>query len=128
MPGAVLAATQWQLVQQLAAGLAPLQVCLQVNISGEASKSGLAPAEVAAVAHAVAALPRLRLRGLMSIPKPWPDLEQRRAGQAQRIEGAAKRAQQLDAPAGAGEEDVHYYTMCIRGGSACIICGKSVIL
>lgn len=50
------------------------------------------------------------------------------AGQAQRIEGAAKRAQQLDAPAGAGEEDVHYYTMCIRGGSACIICGKSVIL
>ena len=51
-------------------GLAPLQVCLQVNISGEATKSGLAPADAAAVAQAVAALPRLRLRGLMAVPAP----------------------------------------------------------
>ena len=50
-------------------GLAPLSVCIQVNVSGEASKSGLAPAEVGAVARAVAALPRLRLRGLMAIPE-----------------------------------------------------------
>jgi pyridoxal phosphate enzyme (YggS family) len=50
-------------------GLAPLSVCLQVNVSGETSKSGLAPAEVGAVAHAVAVLPRLRLRGLMAIPE-----------------------------------------------------------
>ena len=50
-------------------GRAPLSLCLQVNISGEASKSGLAPAEVHAVAHAVATLPRLRLRGLMAIPE-----------------------------------------------------------
>ena len=50
-------------------GLAPLSVCLQVNVSGEASKSGLAPAEVGAVAHAIATLPRLRLRGLMVIPE-----------------------------------------------------------
>ena len=50
-------------------GLAPLSVCLQVNISGEASKSGLTPDEVGAVAHAVATLPRLRLRGLMAIPE-----------------------------------------------------------
>jgi pyridoxal phosphate enzyme (YggS family) len=49
--------------------LAPLSVCLQVNVSGEATKGGLAPAEVAGVAHAVAALPRLRLRGLMAIPE-----------------------------------------------------------
>jgi pyridoxal phosphate enzyme (YggS family) len=49
--------------------LAPLSVCLQVNVSGEATKSGLAPAEIGAVAHAVAALPRLRLRGLMAIPE-----------------------------------------------------------
>lgn len=48
----------------------PLQVCLQVNVSGEASKSGVAPAEVPALAQAVAALPRLALRGLMSIPEP----------------------------------------------------------
>jgi len=51
-------------------GLAPLQVCLQVNVDGQASKSGVAPHELAALAHAVAALPGLRLRGLMSIPEP----------------------------------------------------------
>jgi len=67
-----------RLSEQRPAGAAPLQVCLQVNISGEASKSGLAPADVADVAHAVAALPRLRLRGLMAIPEPDGDLESQR--------------------------------------------------
>ncbi|MDR2093804.1 MAG: YggS family pyridoxal phosphate-dependent enzyme [Azoarcus sp.] len=51
----------------------PLQVCLQVNVSGEASKSGVAPDEAPALAHAVAALPRLCLRGLMCIPEPDGD-------------------------------------------------------
>ena len=55
---------------QRPAHLPPLAVCLQVNISGEASKRGLAPRDVAAAAHAVAALPRLALRGLMAIPEP----------------------------------------------------------
>ncbi len=59
-----------RLAEQRPAWLAPLNICLQVNISGEASKSGLALAEVAAVAHAVALLPRLHLRGLMAIPAP----------------------------------------------------------
>jgi pyridoxal phosphate enzyme (YggS family) len=59
-----------RLSEQRPAHLPPLQVCLQVNISGEASKSGMLPAEVPAVAQAVAALPRLRLRGLMAIPEP----------------------------------------------------------
>ena len=68
---------------------APLQVCLQVNISGEASKSGLAPGEVAVVAQAVAALPRLRLRGLMAIPEPATTFE------AQRAPHRALRALQL---------------------------------
>lgn len=58
--------------------LAPLSVCLQVNVSGEASKSGLAPGEVGAVAHAVAALPRLRLRGLMAIPEVTGDVAAQR--------------------------------------------------
>ena len=61
------------------AGLPPLQVCLQVNVSGEASKSGVAPAELPALAHAVAALPQLRLRGLMSIPEPAADFTAQRA-------------------------------------------------
>ncbi len=61
-----------RLAEQRPVGLPPLQLCLQVNISGQASKSGLHPAEVAAVARAVAALPaeRVRLRGLMAIPEP----------------------------------------------------------
>jgi len=54
--------------------LPPLQVCIQVNVSGEASKSGCLPAEVSSLARAVAALPRLRLRGLMAIPEPTEDL------------------------------------------------------
>ena len=68
-----------RLSEQRPAHLPPLQLCLQVNISGEASKSGLAPADVAAVAHAVAVLPRLRLRGLMAIPEPADDIEAQRA-------------------------------------------------
>lgn len=55
--------------------LPALNVCIQVNVSGEDSKSGVAPDEAAALAQAVAALPRLRLRGLMCIPEPTEDLE-----------------------------------------------------
>ena len=53
--------------------LPPLQACVQVNVSGEASKSGVPPAEAPALARAVAGLPRLRLRGLMTIPEPTTD-------------------------------------------------------
>jgi len=53
--------------------LAPLQVCIQVNTSGEDSKSGTTPAEATALAEAVAALPRLQLRGVMALPAPSPD-------------------------------------------------------
>jgi pyridoxal phosphate enzyme (YggS family) len=59
-----------RLSQQRPAALAPLNVCVQVNISGEPSKSGVAPGEAAALCRAIAALPRLRLRGLMAIPAP----------------------------------------------------------
>jgi len=54
--------------------LPPLQICLQVNVSGEASKSGVAPEEAAALAAHVTALPRLRLRGLMAVPAPTHDV------------------------------------------------------
>lgn len=55
-------------------GLPPLQVCLQVNVSGEASKSGVSPTEAEALATYVSKLPRLRLRGLMAIPEPTHDV------------------------------------------------------
>lgn len=68
-----------RLSEQRPAHLPPLQLCLQVNISGEETKSGLAPAEVPAVARAVASLPRVVLRGLMAIPEPASDLQAQRA-------------------------------------------------
>lgn len=62
-----------RLSEQRPTGLPPLQLCLQVNISDEASKSGLAAEEVLSVARTVAALPRVRLRGLMAVPAPASD-------------------------------------------------------
>jgi pyridoxal phosphate enzyme (YggS family) len=64
-----------RLAEQRPPGLPPLQLCLQVNISGEASKGGVAAGDVATLARAVAALPagRVRLRGLMAIPEPAAD-------------------------------------------------------
>ncbi|HEX6723167.1 MAG TPA: YggS family pyridoxal phosphate-dependent enzyme, partial [Burkholderiaceae bacterium] len=59
--------------------LPPLQVCLQVNISGEGSKSGVSPEDTLALAKAVSCLPRLRLRGLMAIPEPAGDFDAQRA-------------------------------------------------
>jgi pyridoxal phosphate enzyme (YggS family) len=63
--------------------LGPLDICLQVNVSGEASKSGVQPEDVGALAAAVRALPRLRLRGLMAVPEPSEDvaLQRRRSGE-----------------------------------------------
>ena len=68
-------------------GLARLQVCLQVNVSGEASKSGCAPDQAAALAHAAAALPNLCLRGLMAIPEPSDDasLQRRRFARLRKL-------------------------------------------
>jgi len=87
-----------RLAEQRPADLPPLQLCLQVNISGEASKSGFEPQDVASAARAVAALPAecVRLRGLMSIPEPSADPQtQRRAHRAARELLAALNAQGL---------------------------------
>lgn len=71
----------------------PLQVCLEVNVSGEASKAGVAPAEAPALARAVARLPNLRLRGLMAIPEPTPDvaLQRRRFDALRALRDALNR-------------------------------------
>lgn len=72
-----------RLSEARAADRGELQVCIQVNVSGEASKSGVAPGEVAPLAKKVARLPRLRLRGLMAVPEPTPDLQLQRGRFAQ---------------------------------------------
>ena len=68
-----------RLSAQRPSDLPPLNVCLQVNVSGEASKGGVAPDEVAELAQAVARLPQLNLRGLMAIPAPVEGLAAQRA-------------------------------------------------
>lgn len=62
-----------RLSEQRPAHLPALQVCIQVNVDGGTSKSGVSPSEALALAQAVAALPKLKLRGLMCIPEPAPD-------------------------------------------------------
>jgi hypothetical protein len=71
----------------------PLQVCIQVNVSGEAGKSGVSPGDTASLAHAVAVLPNLRLRGLMAIPEPTEDmvLARRRFAALRELRGALNR-------------------------------------
>ncbi len=61
-----------------AEGLPPLNVCIQVNVSGEASKSGVAPGAEIGLAEAIVRLPRLKLRGLMAIPEPTPEVAAQR--------------------------------------------------
>jgi pyridoxal phosphate enzyme (YggS family) len=68
-----------RLSEQRPAHLPALNLCLQVNVSGEASKSGAAPEQAADIARAIAALPRVRLRGLMAIPAPSDDPAEQRA-------------------------------------------------
>lgn len=68
-----------RLSEQRPVDMPPLQICLQVNVSGEATKSGLEPDALLELARVVNTLPNLRLRGLMAIPEPTEDVEQQRA-------------------------------------------------
>ena len=67
-----------RLNDQRPTALPPLNVCIEVNLGGEASKSGIAPGQLAALAEYVAGLPRLHLRGLMTLPAPETDREKQR--------------------------------------------------
>ncbi|MDF0734065.1 YggS family pyridoxal phosphate-dependent enzyme [Pseudomonas entomophila] len=83
-----------RLSEQRPASLPPLNICLQVNVSGEDSKSGCTPSALPVLAQAVASLPNLRLRGLMAIPEPTDE----RAAQ----EAAFARLRQLQEGLGLG--------------------------
>jgi hypothetical protein len=78
---------RWKIAERLSAqrpqNLPPLNVCLQVNVSGENSKGGVTPDEVADLAQAISKLPRIRLRGLMAIPAPSDDVAAQRPPFAQ---------------------------------------------
>lgn len=88
-----------RLSEQRPAHLPPLQVCIQVNVDGGENKSGVSPQELPALAQAVAALPRLQLRGLMTIPEPAETETQTRAVHAQAkalLEGLRQQGLALD--------------------------------
>ncbi|WP_097306614.1 YggS family pyridoxal phosphate-dependent enzyme [Pseudomonas chlororaphis] len=83
-----------RLSEQRPADLPPLNICIQVNVSGEASKSGCTPADLPALASAISALPRLKLRGLMAIPEPTED----RAAQDAAFAAVRCLSESLDLP------------------------------
>ncbi|MBI6703557.1 YggS family pyridoxal phosphate-dependent enzyme [Pseudomonas viridiflava] len=83
-----------RLSEQRPEGQEPLNICIQVNVSGEASKSGCTPEDLPALAAAISALPRLKLRGLMAIPEPTED----QAEQAAAFAAVRTLQDQLDLP------------------------------
>jgi pyridoxal phosphate enzyme (YggS family) len=107
----------------------PLQVCIQVNVSGEASKSGIPPQEVISLAQAILQLPRLKLRGLMSIPAPTSDIAQqrdqfRRVGQAfEKLRQQLPDAANLDTLSIGMSED---YAAAIAEGATIVRIGSAI--
>ncbi len=85
-----------RLSEQRPAGRPPLNVCLQVNTSGEKTKSGIAPSALPALIEAVVELPRLKLRGLMALPAPETVFERQRRAFAQLAKLAAESTVSFD--------------------------------
>lgn len=112
-----------RLNEQRPAELPPLNVCLQVNISGEASKSGLLPAEVAPLAQQVAALPRLKLRGLMAVPEPGPGALQQHQAMAALFDGLKAQGLALDTLSLGMSADLED---AIRAGSTMVRVGSAI--
>ncbi len=115
-----------RLSEQRPPDMAPLNICLQVNISGEASKSGAAPEELDELAKAVAQLPRLRLRGLMAIPEPETDFEKQRVAFRQLrvlFEGLQAKGLALDTLSMGMSSDLH---AAIVEGSTIVRVGSAI--
>ena len=116
-----------RLSEQRPPHLAPLQVCLQVNIDGGSTKSGVAPQDTLALARDVAQLPHLVLRGLMTIPDPAPDFASQRAVHQRAATLFADVAQDLKLPSfdtlsmgmtGDLEAAIHAGSTLVRIGTA----------
>lgn len=108
------------------AELPPLQICLQVNISGEASKSGIAPNELAALVKAVSVLPRLKLRGLMSIPEATNDeilLRQQFQQMRELLQALNKQGDALDTLSMGMSSD---YKIAIEEGATIVRIGSAI--
>jgi len=108
------------------AELAPLQICLQVNTSGEASKSGITPDELPALATAIKDMPRLQLRGLMTIPEPTEDenLQRQRFQQMHALlEDLNKNGAGLDTLSMGMSND---YALAVQEGATIVRVGSAI--
>jgi PLP dependent protein len=106
--------------------LPPLQLCLQVNISDESSKSGVSPAELSDLARAIAALPNLTLRGLMAIPAPSDSIAVQRAAFArvrELFEQLNRQGLQLDTLSMGMSHD---FTAAINEGATLVRVGSAI--
>ena len=115
-----------RLAEARPANAPPLNVCLQVNISGEATKHGVAPSEVEDLARAVRELPRLRLRGLMTIAEPGlPETETRRQFRALRelFDGLKKYGRTVDTLSMGMTQDME---LAIDEGSTMVRVGTAI--
>ncbi len=112
-----------RLSEQRPAGLPPLNVCIQVNVSGEASKSGVAPEDVAALAGLVSALPGLKLRGLMAIPEPGGDPRPRFRLMRELLDGLNAQGLALDTLSMGMSED---FEIAIAEGATMIRVGSAI--
>ena len=107
-------------------GMPPLQLCLQVNISDESSKSGVAPKDATDLAHAIVKLPNLKLRGLMAVPAPSEDVSVQRAafaGLRKIYEHLNMQGLQLDTLSMGMSDD---YTAAIAEGSTIVRVGSAI--
>lgn len=114
-----------RLSEQRPEDLPPLNVCVQVNISGEPSKSGVAPGDAAALCRVVAALPRLRLRGLMAIPAPAGGGDARAPFRALRAlrEALAREGLELDTLSAGMSDDLE---AAVAEGSTMVRIGTAI--
>ena len=113
-----------RLSDQRPAHLPPLMVCIQVNVDGGATKSGVPPEEAVALAEAVARLPRLVLRGVLSIPDDAPDFEAQRALHAR----AAAVFERIKAQGFAGLERFDTLSMGMTGDLAAAVAAGSTLV
>lgn len=112
-----------RLSEQRPDNLPPLNVCLQVNVSGEASKSGVEPQEVSALADLVLGLPRLKLRGLMAIPEPGGDMHARFRLLRELLDGLNARGLALDTLSMGMSDD---FEIAIAEGATIIRVGSAI--
>lgn len=115
-----------RLSEQRPLDMPPLNICLQVNVSGEESKSGVAPCDVASLAREVSTLPRLKLRGLMAIPAPADDVAAQRKPFAQLRELAQEIAGQGIALDTLSMGMSHDFAAAIQEGATIIRVGTAI--